>query len=332
MNVKNRFSALVQNYFCQSLINQRHVSERTIESYRDTFRLLFEFAKMKLHKNASLLSLDDLNADFIVCFLNYLEEDRHNAIRSRNIRLAAIRSFLHYVSYQEPESLSKIQRVLAIPFKRYDRKQVGFLTTDEMSSIINAVDQHSWSGQRDHVLLSVMYNTGARVSEMISAKREDLTLGHQVVIKLHGKGRKERTLPLWKSTGQLLRHWLNEIDKTPNAPLFPNRFGHAMTRAGIEERLHIAAQKAQTTCASLKDKPVSPHIIRHTTAMHLLQSGVDLTVIALWLGHERTTTTHQYMEADVKMKERILDVLQAPKYKNRRKPISDDLLTFLESL
>ncbi len=332
MRDKNTFPSLLQNYFCQYLINQRQVSDRTVKCYRDTFCLLFKFAGEKLGKTASKLCLSDITAELILSFLNYLESVRHNSVTSRNVRLAAIRSFLHYAEYQEPQELPTIQRVLAIPMKRHDFKLIGFLTRDEINAIMSSVNTNTWSGQRDHVLFATLYNTGARVSEVISAKRGDVELNHGTVILLHGKGRKERSVPLWKSTSRLLRKWLDKINSDPKTPLFPNRFGSPMTRAGVEERLKVAVSKAEAICSSLASKKVSPHVIRHTTAMHLLQSGIDLTVIALWLGHENVNTTHKYLESDLQMKEKILNAVDDPKYKFNKKKISDSLIKFLEDL
>jgi len=332
MDAQKKFSILVQNYFYSCLINQRRVSDKTVKSYRDTFCLLFKFIKEKLGKTASQLCLSELNSDLVISFLNYLEKERKNTIRSRNVRLAAIRSFMHYAAYQEPEELPTIQRVLAIPMKHYDCILVGFLSRQEMDAILNAPDTQTWSGQRDQVLLATLYNTGARVSEIISVKRKDVEMGKTAVIHLHGKGRKERAVPLWKNTSALIRKWLTKIDNDLQTPLFPNHFGKAMTPSGVDDRLKFAVKKSYSVCQSLKNKKVSPHVIRHTTAMNLLQSGVDLTVIALWLGHENVNTTHKYMEADLQMKKRILMKIKEPKHKATRKHMSDKLLSFLEAL
>ncbi len=334
MDTQKNFSMLVQNYFCQCLINQRHVSDRTVKSYRDTFKLLFKFINEQKGKSASQLRLSDINADLILKFLDYLEAKRHNTARSRNIRLAAIRSFLHYASYQEPEALSSIQRALAIPMKQYDRPLVGFFTREEMEAILNSINTQTWSGQRDQALLTTLYNTGARVSEIITVKRSDIEVNQNAVIHLHGKGRKERSVPLWKSTVSLIRKWLKQIDDDPQTPLFPNRSGEAMSRSGVDDRIKTIAKKAEKKCPSLKNKKISSHIIRHTTAMHLLQSGIDITLISLWLGHESINTTHKYMEADLQMKKRILNKIKGPKHRTKRKtkPLSDNLITFLEGL
>ena len=332
MDNQNKFSTLLQNYFYQRLIQQRNASDKTVKSYRDTFRLLFLFAKEKLSKNASQLSLTDLNASFILEFLNYLETERHNTVRSRNARLAAIRSFLQYIAYQDPASLPLIQQVLAIPMKRYDRPLVGFLSREEMLAVLAAPDIKTWNGKRDHAMLTTLYNTGARVSEIVALRRCDVDIKQMGVIYLHGKGRKERVIPLWKNTLKIIKNWFEQIENLPNTPLFPNRNGKCMTRSGIEDRLKSAVKIAEKNCNALKNKKITPHVIRHTTAMHLLQSGVDLTVIALWLGHESITTTHHYIEADMKMKKKALAAIQDPKGKILNYVPSDKLLSFLESL
>lgn len=333
MNSPKEFACILQNYFYQRLIEQQNVSTQTVKSYRDTFRLLFEFAKLYLHKTATQLCLEDINADLIVKFLNYIEKDRENTIRTRNARLAAIRSFMSYVSYQIPTSLPTIQQILAIPMKRFDRPLVGFLTREEIEAILDAPDISTWTGNRDRVLFATLYNTGARVSEAASLLRSNVELSKIPIIRIQGKGRKERVIPIWKKTEALIKHWLNRIDGSEDTPLFPNHYGKAMTRSGIENRLENAVKIASLNCPSIKKKKVTPHIIRHTTAMHLLQSGVDLSVIALWLGHESIITTHHYIEADLKMKKDALNSIQEPKNKiGAPYRCADKLLTFLESL
>jgi site-specific recombinase XerD len=323
---------LLQGFFCQRLIQQRNVSHQTVCSYRDTFRLLLRFSEQQLGKSAADLQLVDINAALVLAFLDHLELQRHNCIRSRNARLAAIRSFLHYAVLQEPASLAGIQQVLAIPLKRFDRPIVGHLTPVEMQAILDAPDKMTWSGQRDYILLATLYNSGARVSEIITLRRIDFESTRDQAIHLHGKGRKERVVPLWKRTVRSLKKWLGQIGPEPQQPLFPNRFGQMLSRSGVESRLRMAVTSAIERCPSLKNKTISPHVIRHTTAMHLLQSGVDLSVIALWLGHENITTTHQYLEADLRMKEKALAKLQPPDaHPSRYKP-SRDVLSFLDGL
>ena len=209
---------------------------------------------------------------------------------------------------------------------------VRYLTQIEMQAILDAPDINTWSGQRDHVLLVTLYNTGARVSEIIAIRRVDFDSKHDQAVHLHGKGRKERVVPLWKNTVRLLRRWLTQIEPDPQQPLFPNRFGLMLSRSGVESRLRMALQKAIEQCPSLKGKIISPHVIRHTTAMHLLQAGVDLSVIALWLGHESIVTTHQYLDADLRMKEKALAKLQPPSTHSTRYKPSRKILSFLDGL
>jgi site-specific recombinase XerD len=323
---------LVQQYFCQRLIAQRNASQRTVSSYRDTFRLLLGFAASRLHKNPTALALTDLDAPFIVAFLDHLEHDRGNTPRTRNARLTTIRSFMKYASYQDPTALPVIQRVLAIPSKRFDRPLVGFLSREEFDAILAAPDRSTWSGQRDHVLFATMYNTGARVSEITAMRRMDLALDRSAAVRLHGKGRKERAVPLWPATANALRSWLTRLPNTPHHPVFPNARGRSMSRSGVESRLDAAVRAAAKGSPSLRGRNVSPHLLRHTTAMHLLQSGVDITVIALWLGHESPATTHLYIEADLQMKQRALEMVPPANVKTGRYRPDQRLLAFLQAL
>jgi site-specific recombinase XerD len=326
------FPVLLQDFFSKRLIAQRQASPRTVASYRDAFRLLLQYAQTRTKKPASTLTLADLDAPLILGFLDHLERERHNSARTRNARLSAVRSFLNYAALYDPTTLPVIQRALAIPTKRFDRPLVGFLSREEMEAVLTAPNRSTWSGHRDHVLLATMYNTGARVSEIISVHVEDVVLDQSPSIHLRGKGRKERTVPLWKSTVKRLKEWLPRVPNNAEAPLFPNRHTRPLTRSGVESRLQAAVGTAATRCSSLKKRRISPHVLRHTTAMHLLQSGVDLSVIALWLGHESPGTTHLYVEADLAMKERALKKLQSPPSKAFRFRASDRLLTFLDSL
>jgi site-specific recombinase XerD len=326
------FPALMQEFFCQRLIAQRNVSPSTVASYRDGFRLLLSFAEKRLHKTPSAMNFTDFDAPMVLEFLDYIERERGNAARSRNLRLTAIRSFMRFASQRDPTILPTAQRVLAIPTKRFDRPMVGFLSRDEIEVIQNAPNPARWSGRRDRVLIATLYNTGARVSEIVGVRRRDLTLDRSPFICLHGKGRKERSVPLWRATTAALRAWLAHLPQSPDQPIFPNRAGHAMTRSGVETRLDAAVQAAQQKCPTLRGRRISPHVLRHTTAMHLLQAGVDITVIALWLGHESTATTHLYVEADLQMKERALAKVPAPEVSAGRYKPGDTLLAFLEGL
>jgi site-specific recombinase XerD len=262
-NVTTDLARLLQAFFCQYLIQQRGVSHQTVRGYRDTFRLLLRFAEQRLGRRATDLRLADINATLVLAFLDNLESQRHNCIRSRNTRLAAIRSFLNYAALQEPAALPGIQQVLAIPMKRFDRPMVGFLTQLEMQAILDAPDKHTWSGQRDRAILATLYNSGARVSEIIAVRRVDFESELCQAVHLHGKGRKERVVPLWKCTSKLLKAWVSRIGADPQQPLFPNRFGQMLTRSGVESRLRRAVIDAAIKCPSLRNKSVSPHVIRH---------------------------------------------------------------------
>ncbi len=330
--VSPSFPTLLQDFFCQRLINQQNASPRTVASYRDSFRLLLRFAQERTKKVPVALTLADLDAPLVLAFLDDLEKSRHNTIRSRNARLAAIRSFLSYAALREPAALPSIQRVLAIPFKRFTSPGIEHLSRDEIAAILDAPDSSTWSGRRDRIMLETSYNTGARVSEIVALSIGDLSMARSASVLIRGKGRKQRTVPLWKRTRGHLREWLRQISSDPAAPLFPNRSGHRLSRSGVEARLRAAVATAGDRCPSLRRRQISPHTLRHTTAMHLLQAGVEITVIALWLGHESITTTHIYMEADLAMKRRALGKLHGPAVTLTRFRPGDRLLQFLEAL
>lgn len=327
------FPQLVQDFFLRRLITQRGASARTVESYRDAFELLFGFLEQRVGKSPSALQLADLDAPLVLDFLDHLETGRGNTTRTRNARLAAIHSFMRYAAIRDPASLPVTGRVLAIPAKRFDRPMLGYLTRDQISAILAAPDRGTWSGHRDAVLLATTYNTGARVSEITALRVRDVLLDRNSAVHLHGKGRKERVIPLWKNTATELRGWLKQITAEPDAPVFPNRAGAPMTRSGVRDRLDRAVAVAEQRCPSLRDLHISPHTLRHSTAMHLLQSGTDLTVIALWLGHSSPAVTHQYLEADLAAKEAVLRRLTDPSPPTPTRFHPDDrLLAFLQDL
>jgi integrase/recombinase XerD len=330
--VPQAFPVLLQRFFVQRLVQQQHVTPCTVAAYRDSFRLLLAFAHERLHKSPSDIALEDLSASFILDFLNHLEVDRHNCSRSRNARFAAIRSFMQYVSFEEPSALALTQSVLAIPMKRFEQPLVGFLSREHIEAILAAPDANTWTGQRDRVMLTVLYNTGARVSELIGMRISDLTLEPSAWVRIRGKGRKERSVPLWTGTAKELKRWLQQYPRAPDEPLFPGRSGRALTRVGFTERLKLAVKKAARRYPVLAKKRIFNHLIRHSVAMHMLQSGVDITVIALWLGHESPVTTHRYVEADLEMKDRALKALQEPSCPSLRYRPKDDVLRFLQSL
>jgi integrase/recombinase XerD len=250
------------------------------------------------------VALTDLNANLILAFLDHLENDRNNVARTRNVRFAAIRSFLKYAAHHDLSALHVIEKALAVPIKRFDRPILGFLSRQEMQAILDAPNSATWVGQRDRALLTVLYNTGARVSEIIGVRIKDVILDTSPSVHIMGKGRKQRSVPLWRSTASVMRAWKRCLgDVTDESHIFPSRAGAAMTRSNVTQRLELAVASAAKRLPELRERSISPHSIRHSTAMHLLQSGVDLAVIALWLGHEDPATTHMYVEADLAMKE-----------------------------
>lgn len=326
------FPALLQDFFRRRLVAECGASAHTIASYRDTFELLLRYAEKHSGRTPSALNLQDLDAPVVLSFLDHLETERSCCPRTRNLRLTAIRSFMRYASVRDPACLPVAQRVLAISGKRFDRPVLGFLSHEEVQALLDAPDRTTWSGQRDAALFAMMYNTGARVSEIIRLRVADVLVDRAHAVHLHGKGRKQRVIPLWKSTVAQLHTWFEQIDRQPQAPVFPNRAGNPMSRSGVENRLQAAITKASLRCPSLRGRAISPHTVRHATAMSLLRSGVDITVIAMWLGHEDTATTHQYIEADLAMKEAALKRMDAPSSKPVIFKARDRLLAFLEAL
>lgn len=326
------FAALIQQFFTEYLVSQRAVSPRTVACYRDALMLFLNFAHKRLHKAPTQLQLTDIEPTLILAFLDDLEQQRHNAVRSRNLRLTALRAFLKFAARRDVSSLQVIERALAVPMKRFDRPMLGFLSREEMLAIIGEPGD-SWTSRRDHLLFTMLYNTGARVSEMIGVRVADVVLDASPCVHLHGKGRKQRAVPLWKSTAQAIRAWQRHyLVDDPEAALLPNRDGKMMSRSNVKQRLKLAVARAAQLHPSLLKRRVSPHTIRHTTAMHLLQSGVAFSVIALWLGHESATTTHRYVEADLAMKEKALARLQPPNAKRHRYRPPDALMQFLQAL
>lgn len=327
------FPSLVQAFFAEHLTQQRALSPCTVAAYRDAFMLFLTFATTRCAKSPAAMKLTDITPELVLAFLDHLEQERHNAVRSRNARLAALRAFLKFAAHRDVSSLHVIERALGVPMKRFERPMLGFLSREDMLLVIGTTNS-SWISQRDHLLLGLLYNTGARVSEIIGVRVADIVLDGAACVHLHGKGRKQRTVPLWRSTVMEVRAWLrlNPQLRGPAAALLPNRNGEAMTRSNVTQRLALAVRAAAKSNTDLAKRRISPHTIRHTTAMHLLQSGVDISVIALWLGHESPTTTHHYVEADLAMKDRALARLQEPDMKIRRYRAPDSLLEFLKTL
>jgi site-specific recombinase XerD len=318
------FAALLEKFFIQRLMHQRQASVHTIASYRDTFRLLLEFVQRRLHKAPSTLALEDINAPLVAEFLDEQEQVRGVTARTRNLRLTAVHSFFRYAAFEMPSHSAHIQRVLAIPAKRFSRALVPFLSRQEVDALLAAPDQQTWSGRRDHALLLLAVQTGLRLSELTGLRREDLHIGAGAHVRVFGKGRKERCTPLSKSTRAVLAAWVREPPRAENQPLFPNARGGRLSAHGVHYLLHKHVLAATNECSSLKNKRVSPHVLRHTTAMDLLQEGVDPSVIALWLGHESVETTQVYLDANLTLKQAVLDRTTPPKGKpGRYRPMTD---------
>jgi len=332
LTLANGFPTLLQSFFTDRLMGQRSASPHTIAAYRDTFRLLLRYAYDSLGKSPSDIQLDDLHASFIGAFLDHLEKAGGICATSRNVRLAAIRSFFHYLAFQQPGYAALIQRVLAIPRKRHDRALVDYLTRPETEALLAAPDRTTWAGLRDHALLHLTVQTGLRVSELVGLCCQDLCLGTGAHVRCRGKGRKERCTPLRKDTVAIMRTWYRERDGDNTDPLFPNARGGIMSADGVQYLLAKHVNTARQTCPSLQNKRVSPHVLRHTAAMDLLQAGVDRTLIALWLGHESVETTQVYLSADLALKEKILAKTRPMQTPAGRYRPNDDLMAFLKSL
>jgi integrase/recombinase XerD len=322
----------LQAFFTDRLIGQRHASAHTVAAYRDTFRLLLRFAAARTGKQPSALDLADLDAPLVGAFLQHLEQDRGNSIRTRNNRLAAVHSLFSYAALQHPEHAASIQRVLAIPAKRFERNLVTFLTDPESKALLGSCDRATWAGRRDHTMLVLALQTGLRISELTALTLADVTLGTGAHVHTIGKGRKERRTPLLPPTVALLKVWLAERGGLGPEPLFPTITGRSMSRDAVEHRIALQVAKAQQSCPSLKTKTITAHTLRHTAAMRLLLSGVDVTVIALWLGHEQVSTTNIYLHADMTQKERAIARTKPPAAKAGRYLAPDTVLTFLDSL
>lgn len=323
---------LIRAFFVEHLLQHKQVSPETVSAYRDVFRLVLGFLQQQHHLAPATTTLTDVDAPVVLAFLDHLETHRHNSIRSRNARLATLRSFFRFVAFRVPEHVDLTTRVLAIPVKRTARRLIHFLTRAEMNAILAACDRATWAGRRDYALLMTLYNTGARVSELTALRRGQIRFGTTGVANLQGKGRKERAVPLWGRTTRVLRSWFDELrDVTPDYA-FPNARRERLTRHGVSYLLRETVARAASSCPSLATKRVSPHVIRHATAMHLLQAGVDLATIALWLGHERLETTHMYVEADLALKEQALQKLAPLGQPARRFKADEPLLAFLATL
>ncbi len=322
----------LQAFFTDRLTRQRNASPHTIAGYRDTWRMLLAFAAARTGTAPSTLDLADIDAPLIGAFLDHLQNERGNSIRTRNTRLAAIHSLFRYVALAHPEHAQSISRVLAIPPKRFDRALICYLTEPEVQALLASCDQRTWTGRRDHALLLLAVQTGLRMSELIGLTRADLHLGAGAHVLCHGKGRKDRATPLTTDTRAVLRDWLAERLGAPTAPLFPSRHGRRLSPDAIERRIAHYTALATPGCPSLHDKTITAHVLRHTTAMRLLHAGVDTSVIALWLGHVSIETTQIYLHADMTLKERALARTRPPNSRRGRYRPPDTLLAWLETL
>jgi integrase/recombinase XerD len=322
----------LQAYFTERLIGQRQASPNTIAAYRDTFRLLLAFVTERTGTPPNELDIAALDAPLIAAFLEHLENDRGNSTQTRNNRLAAIRSLFAYLALHHPEHAASIQRVLAIPPKRSERNLLTYLTELEVDALLAAPDKNTWTGRRDHAMLALTIQTGLRISELIGLTCQDLTLTAGANVHITGKGRKQRRTPLTPATRTLLRAWLHERAGAPDDPLFPTTTGKRLSRDAIERRLAIHLTSAAANCPSITAKHVTMHTLRHTAAMRLLLAGNDITVIALWLGHEQITTTQIYLHADMTHKQQAIDRTRPLTAKPGRYQPPDALLAFLEAL
>jgi site-specific recombinase XerD len=322
----------LQAFFSDRLMGQRGASSHTIAAYRDSIRLLLRHAADRTHKQPCQLDIADLDAPLVASFLEYVERDRHNTVRTRNNRLAAIHSLFGYAALRHPEHAASIQRVLAIPSKRFERELVTFLTEQEADALLGACDATTWTGRRDHALFLLAIQSGLRISELAGLTCGDLVLAAGAHVHCLGKGRKERRTPLVRQTVHVLRMCLTERKGSPVEPLFPTITGQRLSRDAIEHRLALYVAKASQSCPSIGHKHVTAHTLRHTAAMRLLLAGVDTTVIALWLGHEQVSTTTIYLHADMQQKERAIARVRPPATKPGRYRPGDAVLAFLEAL
>lgn len=332
MSVPSSLAPLIERFFTQRLMMQRQASPHTVASYRDTFRLFYQFARQRTKKAPCELAFSDIDVDLVEAFLGDLERSRGLCARSRNLRLSALRSFFRYAAYYEPTHVARIQQILVIPAKRHDRRLVGFLTRPEVEAILAAPDLRTWNGRRDHALLLVAFQTGMRLSELTSLRHGDLELNTGAHARCLGKGRKERCTPLTSQTVKVLRAWMRELPRGSSDLLFPTVRGQRMSADAVQYLLAKYTGIARKTCVSLRGKRVTPHVARHTAAMELLQAGVDLTVIALWLGHESTKTTQIYLDANLALKETALGKMASLDGRMSRFRPDDRVLQFLNGL
>jgi site-specific recombinase XerD len=332
MTTTTSFAPLLERFFTQRLMQQRQASPHTIKSYRDTFRHFLLFAQQRVHQPPSRLTIEQIDAPLIVAFLDELEHRRGLSVRSRNLRLTAIHAFFRYATFELPTHAAQIQRVLAIPSKRFTRTLVRFLSRPEVNALLAAPDRSTWAGRRDYAFILTAVQTGLRLSEMTGLKREDVILGTGAHVRVIGKGRKERCIPLAKSTRAVLQTWLQEPPRENGEVVFPSARGQRLSVHGVQYLLNKHRLVAGKACGALLEKRITVHCLRHTMAMELLQSGVDRSVIALWLGHESVETTQMYLEATLAMKEEALAKTTPPQGQLDRYQPGDELLNFLNRL
>lgn len=329
----NELSSLLQKYFLEYLIEQRQVSKYTIASYRDTFSLFLKYINDYSGKKPVSLKLNDISANLIQKFLKYLEKERQICNRTRNQRLAAIKSFFQYILIYVPDHANTIKQILSIPEKRYDKKIINFLEQSEVEAILRKIDRKTWIGCRDHAIITVMIQTGLRVSELTSLCLKNVKLNEIPYIHCTGKGRKERTIPLTKWVVLTLKNWIALYNQDSLKPLFPSSRGGFLSSDSIQYLLLKYKKKAILNCPSLKSKKLSPHVLRHTTAVNMLKAGIDCSIIALWLGHASLKTTYMYLESNIEMKEKIMEkIVPITKCSSIRYKANDDLITFLKTL
>ena len=335
MKNDSNIQVLIQKYFMQWLMAQRNVSPETIKSYRDTFRLYLMHNAQRHNIPPAKMTIDQFDADHILEFLDYLAEERGNSSKTINNRLAALHSFVKYLTFERPEHSGLLNRSLMVPFRKSEKRQMEFLSDDEFAALKNACKSGTVLGRRDMLMLMLLYNTGVRVSELLGLRMEDIYSDrgdNSVYLRIHGKGRKERHIPLWKSTSKYLANYIRDQGYGETGKLFVNRTDEDLTRSGVRYRLNCLRKIATGKAPTLAKKRITPHTFRHTTALRMLQSGVDISTIAIWLGHESIMTTHKYMEADLEMKRKTLEKMSAPDHTAYRFAPSASIMTFLDSL
>lgn len=332
MKLTADFSPLCQSFFSKRLMAQRKASPHTVSAYAQTFRLLMTYAQKRLDTPPSKLSLAKLDAPFVADFLDDLESNRSNGVRSRNARLASLRSFYHYAALEVPQRAGLIQRVLAIPYKRLTRRLVAYLTRSEVEALLASVDKSTWIGRRNYALLLVTVQTGLRLSEITGLQQKDAVLGPAAYVRCEGKGRKERCTPLTKPAVAVLKAWIKEQGGDQSSFLFPSSRGGRLSADAVQYVVAKQVAAGQRTCPSLMKKRVTPHVLRHTAAMELLQAGVDRALIAIWLGHESLDTTQIYLDANLQLKEAILAKMNPLQSKPGRYRPGDQLMSYLKTL